>query len=378
MFNKKLKKFTCGLLLAGTLLFSGFSIPASAQSQPPEEPESGEPAAADEFDLHAHSHTHEFTLFLPAVVSHSTVSVDVVALGIPEEDEISALAGRTITYPSGQRFTEVTNSVDGISYHDPASYGDVPLVDLNGRTGNKLSANFIAGEFQTNDGARYARISDTLVRNLQKMRTNTGRSITVNSGYRHPTYNSRIGGAATSQHMAGKAADIKVSGLTALQMAEEAIKAFGCSNLGLGLGAAYIHVDVRPGRSTWTYSGAALSSLQFSSWVTDKCNSQSQPEPQPEPTRCLTSPTARTAPPTPNVAHYIGQFKTSNRCTDINVRFSTDKWVYVIASNGRHSGWQKAPAGRWMTPLKNLPDDITWQMWTYDFNWQSTVALIDS
>jgi len=44
---------------------------------------------------------------------------------------------------------------------------------------------------------------------LQPARDILGSAITVNSGYRSPVVNKAIGGAATSQHMKGEAADIR-------------------------------------------------------------------------------------------------------------------------------------------------------------------------
>jgi zinc D-Ala-D-Ala carboxypeptidase len=43
---------------------------------------------------------------------------------------------------------------------------------------------------------------------LQPARERYGRAITVNSGYRSPAVNKRVGGATSSQHMSGQAADI--------------------------------------------------------------------------------------------------------------------------------------------------------------------------
>lgn len=43
---------------------------------------------------------------------------------------------------------------------------------------------------------------------LQPARERYGKAITVNSGYRSPAVNRRVGGAASSQHMTGQAADI--------------------------------------------------------------------------------------------------------------------------------------------------------------------------
>lgn len=43
---------------------------------------------------------------------------------------------------------------------------------------------------------------------LQPLREQYGKPITINSGYRSKGVNSRVGGASTSQHITGQAADI--------------------------------------------------------------------------------------------------------------------------------------------------------------------------
>ncbi len=50
-----------------------------------------------------------------------------------------------------------------------------------------------------------------LMNNLEVIRKALGVSMNINSGYRSPGYNARIGGASRSQHMYGKAADISTS-----------------------------------------------------------------------------------------------------------------------------------------------------------------------
>lgn len=48
---------------------------------------------------------------------------------------------------------------------------------------------------------------------LDKVRAHFGRPVIVNSGYRSPAVNKKVGGAASSQHVRGEAADIKVPGV---------------------------------------------------------------------------------------------------------------------------------------------------------------------
>ena len=48
---------------------------------------------------------------------------------------------------------------------------------------------------------------------IQPVRSHYGRVITINSGYRSPALNQAIGGASTSQHCRGEAADIEIPGV---------------------------------------------------------------------------------------------------------------------------------------------------------------------
>lgn len=55
---------------------------------------------------------------------------------------------------------------------------------------------------------------------LQPLRTRLGRAVRVTSGYRSRPVNSAVGGAASSQHIVGEAADIQVPGMTPFNVAE--------------------------------------------------------------------------------------------------------------------------------------------------------------
>ena len=54
---------------------------------------------------------------------------------------------------------------------------------------------------------------------LDPLRRHLGKPITVTSGYRSQTVNAAVGGAPRSDHVKGRAADIKVRGMTALDLA---------------------------------------------------------------------------------------------------------------------------------------------------------------
>jgi uncharacterized protein YcbK (DUF882 family) len=44
--------------------------------------------------------------------------------------------------------------------------------------------------------------------------------VKVNSGYRHPLVNAKVGGSATSDHCKGFAADIEIPGIANAELAE--------------------------------------------------------------------------------------------------------------------------------------------------------------
>jgi len=61
---------------------------------------------------------------------------------------------------------------------------------------------------------------------LESLREKLGKPIKINSAYRSPEVNGSVGGAKTSQHCLGLAADIRVPGMTPDQVVR-AIKASG-------------------------------------------------------------------------------------------------------------------------------------------------------
>lgn len=115
----------------------------------------------------------------------------------------------------------------------------------------KLSANFRVREFKCKDGSDPIFISGELITVLQKIRDHYGKAVVINSAYRTPAYNKKVGGVAQSQHCYGTAADIKISGVT-----PAALYAWIDANVlkntgGLGLYSTFVHVDVRKVKARW-------------------------------------------------------------------------------------------------------------------------------
>lgn len=105
----------------------------------------------------------------------------------------------------------------------------------------KLSKNFILSEFACKDGSKNILVDYELVQLLQQLRDTIGKPVVITSGYRTEAYNKRCGGIATSHHLTGKAADIKITGMTPLQVALAADK---IGFKGIGVYPTFTHVDV--------------------------------------------------------------------------------------------------------------------------------------
>ena len=110
-----------------------------------------------------------------------------------------------------------------------------------------ISPHFVLMEMASKDGSDKVLYSTELMAMLEKLRDYGGFTVHINSGYRSPSYNRRIGGASKSQHTLGMAADISVrkDGKT---VSSKLICCL-CQTLGFK-GIAYIsesavHVDMR-------------------------------------------------------------------------------------------------------------------------------------
>ena len=119
------------------------------------------------------------------------------------------------------------------------------------KDGNKkLSTNFRVKEFACTDGSDPIFIDSDLVNVLQKVRDHFGKAVTINSAYRTPTKNKAVGGEVFSQHLYGRAADIRISGVSPAKVgayAETILKNKG----GIGIYSPFTHLDTRSSKSRW-------------------------------------------------------------------------------------------------------------------------------
>lgn len=127
----------------------------------------------------------------------------------------------------------------------------------------QLTANFKVREFACQDGSDTLFVSTELAQVLQKIRAHFGKPVTINSAYRTTAHNGRVGGAPTSQHLYGLAADIVVQGVAPKEVARYAETVLGAKG-GIGLYNWGVHVDVRAKRSRWdSTSGREMAVNQF-------------------------------------------------------------------------------------------------------------------
>lgn len=133
--------------------------------------------------------------------------------------------------------------------------GEKPMVEINAYSkakdgDKKLSANFKVKEFASKDGSDAVLVAPRLVMVLQSIRSRFGTAVTINSGYRTPQYNAKVGGVTDSQHCYGTAADIVVRGKTPAAVAAYARQLMPDWG-GVGVYDSFCHIDVREAKADW-------------------------------------------------------------------------------------------------------------------------------
>ncbi len=136
------------------------------------------------------------------------------------------------------------------------------IVQLNSQA--NLSEHFVLGEFtKSNSHPEVYNIpSHEAIANLKRvcgwlevLRERSGGPIRVNSGYRSPQLNKKIGGVPTSNHLTGCAVDIRVTGMEQLiryaaillDYADENLQDFDELLIEKNrYGAIWLHFAVRP------------------------------------------------------------------------------------------------------------------------------------
>lgn len=113
-----------------------------------------------------------------------------------------------------------------------------------------LSHDFNRHEFACQCGCGFDTADALLVRILQDVRDHFGRPVHINSACRCPSHNQEVGGADDSQHLYGRAADIKVGGLHPNVVADYVEHRW--PDCGIGRYFTFTHVDTRTnGPARW-------------------------------------------------------------------------------------------------------------------------------
>ena len=121
----------------------------------------------------------------------------------------------------------------------------------------RLAPDFKVRELRCRDGSDTVMVDETLTVVLQCIREHFGKPVTITSGYRTPAHNAKVGGAKSSQHLLGRAADIQVAGTSVEDVAAYAESLMpdwggvGRYPVKAGRTTGWVHVDTRADKARW-------------------------------------------------------------------------------------------------------------------------------
>lgn len=121
----------------------------------------------------------------------------------------------------------------------------------------RLAPDFKVRELRCKDGTDTVMVDEALTVVLQCIREHFGKPVTITSGYRTAAHNAAVGGAKSSQHLLGRAADIRVQGVSVEDVAAYAESLMpdwggvGRYPVKAGRAAGWVHVDTRAEKARW-------------------------------------------------------------------------------------------------------------------------------
>jgi putative chitinase len=147
-------------------------------------------------------------------------------------------------------------------FSSQSNKNDMTKTQINWRNPNqKISELFIVGEVTKGDARRIPQSGGDIERNilqlaleLDKIRFEWGSPILVNSWYRPPAVNRAVGGSPNSQHLYGRAADIRPVDPGRLVKFQAWLDQHWYGGLGYGAARGFVHLDMRNNKG-WRASG---------------------------------------------------------------------------------------------------------------------------
>ena len=121
----------------------------------------------------------------------------------------------------------------------------------------RLAPDFKVRELRCREGSDTVMVDETLTVVLQCIREHFGKPVTITSGYRTAAHNAAVGGAKSSQHLLGRAADIRVQGVSVEDVAAYAESLMpdwggvGRYPVKAGRATGWVHVDTRAEKARW-------------------------------------------------------------------------------------------------------------------------------